>query len=524
MKCHRALVLVLASTASVTASTVVHVQQAKLVADGPRLDSGFGTDVSLSADAAVVGAPQEPTAAGSGAGAAYVYARSAGWPQQQRLTPSDAGAGALFGIQVSIDGGTIAVGALGNGGPPSGRPGAVYVFERAGTTWAQQQKLTATVPEIGDFFGGAVELSGDTLVVGSPLATVASGRHGAAYVFVRSGTTWVLQQQLDAPTGSHTFGSGIGLSGDTMVVAASQEDTPAGENSGAAYVFVRSGGAWTQQQRLIPSDGQANDWFGSEIEVLGDTIAVGVSRHRHDPPPARQGGVYIFVRSGTTWSEQPELRPPGGSRSFGSAVGLSGDTLLVGAEMEASPSAIVGEGAAYVYTRAGTTWSMAQRLVASDPVDGGLFGSAAAVYGDTVLVGARAWAAAYVFGPAPPATRYFTLAPCRALDTRAVPPALGANTTRTVAVGGVCGVPADATAVAAILTVVAPGDLGNLRVYPTGQPTPLASAINFAPQVTRANNGVLLLGTGGRVEVRCDMPPGSAASTHFVLDVFGYFR
>jgi hypothetical protein len=85
-------------------------------------------------------------------------------------------------------------------------------------------------------------------------------------------------------------------------------------------------------------------------------------------------------------------------------------------------------------------------------------------------------------------------------------------------------VPTDARAVAAILTVANPGDVGNLRVYATGQPAPLASAINFVPALTRANNAILPLGSGGQIDVQCDMPPGSLGSTHLVLDVFGYFR
>jgi hypothetical protein len=103
-------------------------------------------------------------------------------------------------------------------------------------------------------------------------------------------------------------------------------------------------------------------------------------------------------------------------------------------------------------------------------------------------------------------------------------PALAANTTRTFAVGGLCQVPADARAVAANLTAVDPGNFGDLRVFPTGEPIPRASALNFARGRTRANNAILPLGLGAQIDVRCDMPPGSTANTHFVLDVTGYFK
>jgi ELWxxDGT repeat protein len=123
-----------------------------------------------------------------------------------------------------------------------------------------------------------------------------------------------------------------------------------------------------------------------------------------------------------------------------------------------------------------------------------------------------------------PATHFFALAPCRAADTRTTASPLAANTTRVFPVGGRCGVPADARAVAAIVVAVNPGEAGNLRVYPTGQVAPRSSVINFRAGRTRANNGTLTLGRGGQIMVQGDMPAGSSASTHFVMDVFGYYR
>jgi hypothetical protein len=123
-----------------------------------------------------------------------------------------------------------------------------------------------------------------------------------------------------------------------------------------------------------------------------------------------------------------------------------------------------------------------------------------------------------------PGTAFFTVAPCRVADTRTNASPLLANSRRSFAVGGLCQVPADARAVAAILTAVNPGASGGLRAYATGQAVPLASALSFAAGRTRANNAVVSLGIGGQVDVQCDMPPGSTATTHFVLDVVGFFR
>ena len=131
------------------------------------------------------------------------------------------------------------------------------------------------------------------------------------------------------------------------------------------------------------------------------------------------------------------------------------------------------------------------------------------------------------FPPSP--TDMYTLTPCRVADTRSPigpsgGPALGANTTRTFPVAGICGVPSTAIAVAINVTVVNATDLGNLRVYPAGGGTPGASTINFTVNKVRANNAVIPLGTGGEIGVRCDMPAGSTGQTDFLFDVSGYFE
>ena len=124
---------------------------------------------------------------------------------------------------------------------------------------------------------------------------------------------------------------------------------------------------------------------------------------------------------------------------------------------------------------------------------------------------------------------FYTVTPCRVADTRnplgpSGGPFLEANSTRAFPVGGLCGVPLDARAVAIILTVVQQTEVGNLRVYPADDALPTASAINFVPGRARANNAILKLGTGGRINVQCDMAPGSTGHTHFLFDVFGYFK
>ena len=122
------------------------------------------------------------------------------------------------------------------------------------------------------------------------------------------------------------------------------------------------------------------------------------------------------------------------------------------------------------------------------------------------------------------ATRFYPLPPCRVADTRPTQTPLLANQARPFAVAGSCGIPTDARAVAANLTAVRPGQAGNIRMYPAGDPVPGASAVNFAAGKNRANNALVGLGAGGQVSLLYDVPPGSTATTHVVLDVYGYFR
>src|SRR6185503_19688910 len=190
---------------------------------------------------------------------------------------SDAAAGDLFGDSVAVSGDTAVVGAIGDddGGTSSG---SAYVFVRSAGVWSQQQKLTASDALAGDEFGYSVAVSGDTAVVGARSDSDAGTFSGSAYVFVRSAGVWSQQQKLtasDAAAGDF-FGFSVAVSGDTAVVGAIFDDD-AGSGSGSAYVFVRSAGVWSQQQKLTASDAAASDSFGASVAVSGDTAVVGAS-------------------------------------------------------------------------------------------------------------------------------------------------------------------------------------------------------------------------------------------------------
>lgn len=394
----------------------------------------MGWSVALQGDTIAVGAPHEnsiqttianssslPTAAGDDdseaqAGAVYVFVRSGNtWSQQAYLKASNSDWHDNLGLRIDLDGDTIVAGVqddsdqttISNSGslPGVGGPnelefgsGAVWVFVRTGTTWSQQAFLKASNAESLDSLGASVAIDGDTIVAGAQgensnqttishtgsLPTPAgdddsAAAAGAAYVFVRSGTTWSLQAYLKASNAEagDAFGTSVAIDGDTVVVGANSEDsavttvanagalpTPAGDDdsaadSGAAYVFVRTGTTWSQQAYLKAPNAEAGDLFGRPVAIDGDTIVVGaywedsaatsVANNDALPTPANDddnalnaGAAYVFERTGTTWSQKAYLKAPNAEiwDSFGT-VDISGSTIVSGAFNEDSASAAI---------------------------------------------------------------------------------------------------------------------------------------------------------------------------------------
>jgi hypothetical protein len=424
-------------------------QQAYLKASNIDAGDFFGWSVAISGNTAVVGAPRESSNGSSQSdnslfesGAAYIFVRSGGaWIQQAYLKASNADASDNFGWSVGISSDTVVVGApleSGNGSSQSDNSllesGAAYVFVRSAGVWIQQAYLKASNLGAFDEFGASVGISGDTVVVG--------GLHEAAYVFVRSGGAWIQQAYLKAsnPDVGDFFGSSVAISGDTVVVGAplesgngsSQSDNSL-DFSGAVYVFVRTGAAWTQQAYLKASNLDAHDGFGASVGISGDTVVVGApgessnGSSQSDNSLSASGAAYVFVRSGSSWSQQAYLKASnaGTGDQFGGSITISGDTTVVGASLEAgnggsqNDNSLVNAGAAYVFVRSGGAWGQQSYLKASNPGAFDVFGASVGVSGDTVVVGAFGEAsngnsqsdnsvqgagAAYVFVPNTPPT------------------------------------------------------------------------------------------------------------------------
>jgi len=358
----------------------------KLSASDAARNDFFGLNVEISGDTAIVGSHLDDDG-GMNSGSAYVFVRSGTtWTQQAKLTASDATAGDEFGLSIGISGDTAIVGSHfdDDGGMNSG---SAYVFVRSGTTWTQQAKLTASDAAAGDIFGHNVVISGDTAILGAYLDDNPGIDSGSAYVFVRSGTTWTQQAKLtasDAAAGDE-FGHNVAISGETAVVGA-EEDDDGGFFSGSAYVFVRSGTTWTQQAKLTASDAAPIDRFGHGVSISGDTAIVG--SYLDDDGGMDSGSAYVFVRSGTTWTQQAKLTASDAAALdwFGHSISIVGDIAIVGNERDDDGG--MNSGSAYVFERSGTTWTQQAKLTASDAGVGDFFGHWVAMSGDTVIVGA----------------------------------------------------------------------------------------------------------------------------------------
>jgi FG-GAP repeat protein len=262
-----------------------------------------------------------------------------------------------------------------------------------GSAFTEQQKLVPSDGAAGDNFGFVgVAIEGNTLVVGANLADI-DGHvdQGAVYVFTRVGGIWSEEQKLIASDGAagDSFGRYVVLSGSTLVIGAPGDDVGSNVNQGSVYVFRRLGGAWIEEQKLTSSDGAANDQFGVNIAMDAGTLVVAT---RFDDVGANvdQGSAYVFAKEDGAWVEQQHLIASDGAAGdfFGFSVALSGGTIVIGATMDDIGSN-ANQGSAYVYSRQNGVWTEHQKLTASDGEANDQFGNVT-IGNSLILVGALA--------------------------------------------------------------------------------------------------------------------------------------
>ena len=393
------------------------IDPSKLTATDGLLGDLFGYSVAVDGNTAVIGAYQDDDASnGVDSGSAYVFTKVSGvWSQAAKLTASDGDTSDEFGYSVAVDGDTIVVGAHQNDPGESGNTisnaGAAYVFTKPTDGWDSDDddiinetaKLTAFGAAADDEFGISVAVAGDTILVGAhqndQSATVPNS--GAAYVFTKFGGVWgnatasvdhrVETAKLTASdaAANDEFGISVAVDGDTIVVGAHQNDADDQDNNeGAAYVFTKVSGVWSQKAKLIASDGAANDEFGISVAVDGDTAVIGARQG-----DAKNGAAYVFTKVSGVWSQKAKLTASDGAADdeFGISVAVHGDTVMVGAHQNDADTNNNNEGAAYFFTEPASGWAdMTQKakLTASDAATQDRYGYSVGVSGDTVVVGA----------------------------------------------------------------------------------------------------------------------------------------
>ncbi len=393
-------------------------EAAKLTASDAAADDLFGLSVSISGDVAVVGALFDDDA-GDDSGSAYVYRFDGSmWIEEQKLTASDGAAGDEFGGSVSISGNMAVVGAVGND-RAAYRSGFAYAYRFDGSTWIEEQKLTAWDGAAWDDFGTSVSVSGDVAVVGARGDDGAGSGSGSAYVYRFDGNTWVEEQELTASDGARYdhFGISVSVSGDVVMIG-SYGDDDMGSYSGSVYVYRFDGSTWVEEQKLTASDGAQDDWFGRSVSLSGNAGLVGA--WKDDDAPYDSGSAYVYRFDGSTWVQEQKLTASDGAPgdSFGWSVSISGGMAAVGAFHDDDAGG--NSGSAYLYRFNGSTWGEEQKLTASDAAGNDRFGCVS-LSAHVAMVGAwwnddggHSSGSAYVFGinpvPSDP--------PCGAIDAR----------------------------------------------------------------------------------------------------------
>ena len=440
-------------------------QEAYIKAVNAGADDLFGYSNSISGDTIIVGAYEEDSNqttitngatassnnSNSNSGAAYVFKRTGSvWAQEAYLKASNAGNGDQLGISLGISGDTIVVGAYGessnqttitNAASVSSDSsllgsGAAYVFKRANSTWAQEAYLKASNAGADDVFGYLSRISGDTIVIGSQRedssqtnitngATASSNNtstdSGAAYVFKRAGSVWAQEAYLKASNNDagDLFGVAVSISGDTIVVGSYGEysnqtsitngttasSNNSNSNSGAAYVFKRTGSTWAQEAYLKAPNSNANDRFGNSVDVSDDTIVIGAwledssqttitngTTASSNNSNSNSGAAYVFKRTGSTWAQEAYLKASnaGASDFVGFPSAISGDTIVLGAHGESSSQTTITNGQSASSdnskSRSGAVYVFRRREVESTPSISSVTPSTAFCPGNSIII------------------------------------------------------------------------------------------------------------------------------------------
>lgn len=347
----------------------------------------FGHEVAIYGDYLISGAPYDDNANGTDAGAAYIYKHEGNqWILQTKLLASDGSENELFGYTVDIDGDYIVIGCPWDDDAGE-KSGAAFIYKLEAGNWIEQTKLRADDASEDDRFGIVVDISAETVVVGAFFDDVVGDRSGSAYVFVREVATWYQQAKLLPSDGAEDDWFGVVLSlfnNDVAIVARRHDEL--GSNSGAVYVFNRDGSTWTEQAKITAFDAEVGDEFGTPC-IFGNTLIIG--SYLDDDNGRNSGAIYYYQRESGMWNLQAKYTASDGNSDdyFGSNISLTPSHLAVSAYRDD----MVGEnaGSVYVFKREGFSYHEIAKITSSNATNGDYFGLNNAMEGNLIVIGAR---------------------------------------------------------------------------------------------------------------------------------------
>ncbi|KAA3598077.1 MAG: hypothetical protein DWQ06_13345 [Calditrichaeota bacterium] len=307
-----------------------------------------------------------------------------------KLVASDGAKNHYFGKSVAIDNEYAVIGASWT----EDRKGSVYIFSKDENMWIEETKLVASDGETEDYFGEEVDVSGDFVIVGSPYDDGLYKDSGSAFIFHRTGGKWTLQEKLnsDAYFSRNNFGQSVSIDGNYAIIGASGDnDVP--EGSGSAYIFVRSGTSWNQQAKLTAKIPQKNAHFGTSVSISNNYAIIGAPFENYSNKENESvGAVYVFKRIGKKWLQTTKLSAKGTrSSSFGKEVSISGDNIIVSAKTTFKENSI---GAVYIFHKNQNKWLLESKLISEQlketnaKINRVFFGSSVTINENYAIVGA----------------------------------------------------------------------------------------------------------------------------------------
>ncbi|MCB0494553.1 MAG: T9SS type A sorting domain-containing protein [Cyclobacteriaceae bacterium] len=362
----------------------------KLTSSQPQGGAAFGYDISQDGNYLIVGAKDE-VVNNVRSGAAYIYHFESGdWVEQAYLLPDTANDNEFFGISVALSGDFAMVGANGNDEIGT-NSGIAYVYKRSGDSWSLYQSLTPESLKSFDEFGISIDISNNVAVVGAYSDATNGLFAGAAYVFEYTNSQWVeTAKLLPAEVESEDkFGRSVDTDGKRIIVCRVLGDEQ-GADSGVAYIFSKDdAGNWQQEAKLLAPDGEANDRFGRSVGIANEYAAVGAVLD--DDNGNNSGSAYIFRKTSEGWVFQDKVIPSDGEAEdfFGYALAFSPGYLLVGALNKDGSSS--NTGAAYLFSQNGSSWSELQKFSAPEETELANFGESVDINEKWITIGAPYW-------------------------------------------------------------------------------------------------------------------------------------